>query len=102
VEDLFMEEEDHLIVDKNCLPSLVRPVGDIVIKKNELLPYCPAELVARHANEYYQVREPSRHQITLPYNQQVREAFQSLGTMQPYAVSEPFRPIGQGTIPTIM
>ena len=29
--------------------------GDIVIKKNELLPYCPAELVAKHANEYYQV-----------------------------------------------
>ena len=23
--------------------------------QNELLPYCPAELVARHANEYYQV-----------------------------------------------
>ena len=26
-----------------------------MIKKNELLPYCPAELVAKHANEYYQV-----------------------------------------------
>jgi len=26
-----------------------------VIKKNELLPYCPPELVAKHANEYYQV-----------------------------------------------
>ena len=26
-----------------------------MIKKNELLPYCPAELVAKHANDYYQV-----------------------------------------------
>ena len=33
----------------------VKSQGDIVIKKNELLPYCPPELVAKHANEYYQV-----------------------------------------------
>ena len=33
----------------------VRTTGDIVMKKNEHLPYCPPELVARHTNEYYQV-----------------------------------------------
>ena len=33
----------------------MKSVGDIVIKKNELLPYCPAELVHKRANEYYQV-----------------------------------------------
>ena len=30
-------------------------ISKLVISQNELLPYCPAELVARHANEYYQV-----------------------------------------------
>jgi hypothetical protein len=43
--------------DHHLIPPAVRPVGDIVIKKNELLPYCPAELVAKHANEYYQVNK---------------------------------------------
>jgi hypothetical protein len=43
--------------DHHLTPPAVRPVGDIVIKKNELLPYCPAELVAKHANEYYQVKK---------------------------------------------
>jgi hypothetical protein len=99
VGDLFMEEEDHHVVDKNCLPSLVRPVGDIVIKKNELLPYCPAELVARHANEYYQVREPSRHQITVPCNQQVREPSRHQITVPcNQQVREAFQPSGQGAI----
>uniref|UniRef100_A0A0K2T9A4 Serine/threonineprotein kinase, putativelike [Tribolium castaneum] n=1 Tax=Lepeophtheirus salmonis TaxID=72036 RepID=A0A0K2T9A4_LEPSM len=40
---------------KLCDFGSVRTQGDIVIKKNELLPYCPPELFARHANEYYQV-----------------------------------------------
>ncbi|TRY77392.1 hypothetical protein TCAL_00140 [Tigriopus californicus] len=40
---------------KLCDFGAVRSQGDIVIKKNELLPYCPPELVAKHANEYYQV-----------------------------------------------
>ena len=40
---------------KLCDFGSVRAQGDIVIKKNELLPYCPSELVAKHANEYYQV-----------------------------------------------
>lgn len=40
---------------KLCDFGSVRAQGDIVIKKNELLPYCPPELVAKHANEYYQV-----------------------------------------------
>ena len=29
--------------------------GDIVIKKNERLPYCPPELVSMHDNAYYKV-----------------------------------------------
>ena len=40
---------------KLCDFGSVKAQGDIVIKKNELLPYCPPELVAKHANEYYQV-----------------------------------------------
>ena len=40
---------------KLCDFGSVKNCQDIVIKKNELLPYCPAELVAKHANEYYQV-----------------------------------------------
>ena len=40
---------------KLCDFGSVKSQGDIVIKKNELLPYCPPELVAKHANEYYQV-----------------------------------------------
>ena len=40
---------------KLCDFGSVKTQGDIVIKKNELLPYCPPELVAKHANEYYQV-----------------------------------------------
>jgi serine/threonine-protein kinase SBK len=42
---------------KLCDFGSVRSQGDIVIKKNELLPYCPSELVAKHSNEYYQVRK---------------------------------------------
>ena len=41
---------------KLCDFGSVKSQGDIVIKKNELLPYCPPELVAKHANEYYQVK----------------------------------------------
>ena len=42
---------------KLCDFGSVKSQGDIVIKKNELLPYCPPELVAKHANEYYQVKK---------------------------------------------
>lgn len=40
---------------KLCDFGSVRTQGDVVIKKNELLPYCPPELAAKRANEYYQV-----------------------------------------------
>jgi len=40
---------------KLCDFGSVKTFGDIVIKKSEHLPYCPAELVAKHTNEYYQV-----------------------------------------------
>ena len=71
--NVFFRSDFSLV--KLCDFGSVRSAGDIVIKKvpifdkchhhhleylkfisqNELLPYCPAELVARHANEYYQV-----------------------------------------------
>ena len=35
--------------------NIVKLSSSIYYFQNELLPYCPAELVARHANEYYQV-----------------------------------------------
>ena len=40
---------------KLCDFGSVRSSADIVIKKNELLPYCPPELVAKRAHEYYGV-----------------------------------------------
>lgn len=40
---------------KLCDFGAVRQQGDIVKKKNELLPYCPPELVALHTNDNYQV-----------------------------------------------
>ena len=69
---IFTEIISFVLVFMNFLCPSVRPVGDIVIKKNELLPYCPAELVAKHANEYYQVRIPYSPQVRIPYSQQVR------------------------------
>ena len=50
---------------KLCDFGSVKSQGDIVIKKNELLPYCPPELVAKHANEYYQVEKLS---LFLPFD----------------------------------
>ena len=38
---------------KLCDFGAVRSQGDIVIKKNELLPYCPAELVMIALNAVY-------------------------------------------------
>ena len=40
---------------KLCDFGSVKSQGDVVIKKNELLPYCPPELVAKNANDFYQV-----------------------------------------------
>jgi len=54
LDNILVFRSDFSLV-KLCDFGSVKPFGDIVIKKNELLPYCPAELVARHANEYYQV-----------------------------------------------
>jgi len=54
LDNILVFRSDFSLV-KLCDFGSVRSAGDIVIKKNELLPYCPAELVARHANEYYQV-----------------------------------------------
>merc|ERR1712012_700582 len=54
LDNILVFRSDFSLV-KLCDFGSVRNAGDIVIKKNELLPYCPAELVARHANEYYQV-----------------------------------------------
>jgi len=54
LDNILVFRSDFSLV-KLCDFGSVRCAGDIVIKKNELLPYCPAELVARHANEYYQV-----------------------------------------------
>ena len=51
---------------KLCDFGSVKSQGDIVIKKNELLPYCPPELVAKHANEYYQVKKLS---LFLPFDE---------------------------------
>ena len=44
---------------KLCDFGSVKSQGDIVIKKNELLPYCPPELVAKHANEYLKAFYPN-------------------------------------------
>lgn len=54
LDNILVFKSDFSLV-KLCDFGGVRVQGDIVIKKNELLPYCPAELVAKHANEYYQV-----------------------------------------------
>ena len=54
LDNILVFRSDFSLV-KLCDFGSVRTQGDIVIKKNELLPYCPAELVAKHANEYYQV-----------------------------------------------
>ncbi len=54
LDNVLVFESDFSSV-KLCDFGSVRAQGDIVIKKNELLPYCPPELVAKHANEYYQV-----------------------------------------------
>jgi len=54
LDNILVFKSDFSLV-KLCDFGSVKPSGDIVIKKNELLPYCPAELVAKHANEYYQV-----------------------------------------------
>jgi serine/threonine-protein kinase SBK len=54
LDNILVFKSDFSLV-KLCDFGSVKHVGDIVIKKNELLPYCPAELVAKHANEYYQV-----------------------------------------------
>ena len=54
LDNILVFKSDFTLV-KLCDFGAVRHQGDIVIKKNELLPYCPAELVAKHANEYYQV-----------------------------------------------
>ena len=54
LENILVFRSDFSLV-KLCDFGSVKPSGDIVIKKNELLPYCPAELVAKHANEWYQV-----------------------------------------------
>ena len=54
LDNILVFSSDFSLV-KLCDFGAVKSVGDIVIKKNELLPYCPAELVHKHANEYYQV-----------------------------------------------
>ena len=54
LDNILVFKSDFSLV-KLCDFGGVRSVGDIVIKKNELLPYCPAELAHKHANEYYQV-----------------------------------------------
>merc|ERR1711892_1358177 len=54
LDNILVFKSDFSLVKLGDFGS-VKPSGDIVIKKNELLPYCPAELVAKHANEYYQV-----------------------------------------------
>ena len=56
LDNILVFKSDFTLV-KLCDFGAVRHQGDIVIKKNELLPYCPAELVAKHANEYYQVQQ---------------------------------------------
>lgn len=54
LDNILVFKSDFSLV-KLCDFGSVRSTRDIVIKKNELMPYCPAELVAKHANEYYQV-----------------------------------------------
>ena len=54
LDNILVYSSDFSLV-KLCDFGAVKSVGDIVIKKNELLPYCPAELVHKRANEYYQV-----------------------------------------------
>jgi len=54
LDNILVFRSDFSLV-KLCDFGSVRTTGDIVMKKNEHLPYCPPELVARHTNEYYQV-----------------------------------------------
>ncbi len=54
LDNILVFKSDFSLV-KLCDFGSVRGQGDIIIKKNELLPYCPPEIVVKHANEYYQV-----------------------------------------------
>ncbi|XP_023329581.1 serine/threonine-protein kinase SBK1-like [Eurytemora carolleeae] len=54
LENILVFQSDFSLV-KMADFGAVKTVGDITLKKNNQLAYCPPELVGKHAKEYYQV-----------------------------------------------
>ena len=57
LDNILVFRSDFSVV-KLCDFGSIHSQGDIVIKKTELMSYCPPELFAKHTNEYYQVDWP--------------------------------------------